>query len=109
MSDKKTDEVTTEKQDTGGNVVLAKFKKTQAREDKHKKWRVIEDAVSAARSAYMGSWDASKDEKTVPFDTAVKDLTEVLNKVLDGNIKLGGLGDEEGLVIADVEEPSEGD
>lgn len=81
-----------QKQDSSDNVVLAKFKKSQDKEDKHKKWRVIEEAVSAARCAYIGSWDSNKEEKTVPFDTAVKDLVEVLNKVLDGDIKLGGLG-----------------
>ncbi len=80
-----------QEQEDSDNVVLAKFKKTQTREDKHKKWRVIEESVSAARCAYIGSWDAHKEEKTVSFDTAVKDLIEVLNKVLEGEIKLGGL------------------
>lgn len=80
-----------QEQENSDNVVLAKFKKTQTREDKHKKWRVIEEAVSAARCAYIGSWDTSKEEKTVSFDTAVKDLAEVLNKVLEGEVKLGGL------------------
>ncbi|KKU34723.1 MAG: hypothetical protein UX50_C0013G0003 [Candidatus Beckwithbacteria bacterium GW2011_GWA1_46_30] len=92
---KETEEKETEEKeqsDTSDNVVLAKFKKSQDKEDKHKKWRVIEEAVSAARCAYIGSWDSNKEEKTVPFDTAVKDLIEVLNKVLDGDVKLGGLG-----------------
>lgn len=91
--DKKENEEqeTKEEQSDTDNVVLAKFKKTQSKEDKHKKWRIVEESVSAARCAYIGSWDSNKEEKTVPFDTAVKDLIEVLQKVLDGEIKLGGL------------------
>lgn len=91
MTETKEEQNKNEEQENSDNVVLAKFKKTQTREDKHKKWRVIEEAVSAARCAYIGSWDSHKEEKTVSFDTAVKDLIEVLDKVLGGEIKLGGL------------------
>ncbi|MDD2822805.1 MAG: hypothetical protein PHQ59_01865 [Candidatus Daviesbacteria bacterium] len=85
-----------EEKNTTDNVVLAKFKKDQAKEDRRKKWHIVEDAVSAARQAYCGGWDANKDEKLVSFDTALKDLVEVLQGVLDGEIKLGGLGENEG-------------
>ncbi len=95
MADEKENKKSEEK-DTTDNVVLAKFKKDQAKEDRRKKWHIVEDAVSAARQAYCGGWDGNKDEKLVSFDTAVKDLVEVLNKVLDGDIKLGGLGENEG-------------
>lgn len=77
-------------------MVLAKFKKDQAKEDRRKKWRVVEEAVSAARQAYCGSWDHNKEEKLASFDTSLKDLIEVLNGVLEGEIKLGGLGKNEG-------------
>lgn len=83
-----------EDKDTTGNVVLAKFKKDQAKEDRRKKWRVVEEAVSAARQAYCGSWDNNKEEMLVSFETAVKDLAEVLDKVLEGEVKLGGLGED---------------
>ncbi len=85
-----------ETKDTTDNVVLAKFKKDQAKEDRRKKWHIVEDAVSAARQAYCGSWDNNKEEKLATFDTALKDLIEVLNGVLKGEIKLGGLGENEG-------------
>lgn len=94
MADTKEETIKHEEEkqeESSDNVVLAKFKKTQTRDDKHKKWRIVEEAVSAARCAYIGSWDENKEEKTVSFDTAVKDLAEVLNKVLEGEIKLGGL------------------
>jgi len=71
----------------GENVVLAKFKKRQEREDKYKKWDAVEDAVSAARSAYMGSLDLDKQEKTINFEKAVGDLIEVLGKIQKGEIK----------------------
>ena len=51
----------TEEKDSTDNVVLSKFKKDQAKEDRRKKWHIIEDAVSAARQAYCGGWDANKD------------------------------------------------
>ncbi|QLG69732.1 MAG: hypothetical protein CH104c_0501 [Candidatus Woesebacteria bacterium] len=95
MADEKENKKPEEKETTD-NVVLAKFKKDQAKEDRRKKWRVVEEAVSAARQAYCGSWDNNKDEKLVSFDTALKDLIEVLNKVAEGEIKLGGLGENEG-------------
>lgn len=85
-----------EKNEATDNVVLAKFKKDQAKEDRRKKWRVVEEAVSAARLAYCGSYDNNKEEKLATFDTALKDLIEVLNGVLEGEIKLGGLGENEG-------------
>ncbi len=89
--------------DTTDNVVLAKFKKDQAKEDRRKKWHIVEDAVSAARQAYCGSYDPNKDEKLAEFDTALKDLIEVLQKVLDGEIKLGGLGEDQGGIGVPVE------
>lgn len=94
MADEKENKKT--EKDTTDNVVLAKFKKDQAKEDRRKKWHIVEDAVSAARQAYCGGWDANKDEKLVSFDTALKDLVEVLQGVLDGEIKLGGLGEDQG-------------
>lgn len=93
MAEEKQNKQTEEKNSTKGNVVLAKFRNDQAKEDRRKKWHVVEEAVSAARQAYCGSWDPNKDEKLVSFETAVKDLVEVLNEVLAGDIKLGGLGD----------------
>lgn len=95
MKDKK------EKKETSGNVVLEKFKKENTREDKSRKWRKIDEAVSAARQAYCGSWNPQPDETTVSFDRALGDLIEVLQKIKDGEIKLGGLGDDKnGLDIA---------
>ena len=98
MADEKT------KKEPSGNVVLDKFKKDNQREDKWKKWRPIDDAVSAARKAYTGSqWcgcEGKNEEKTVSFDKALGDLIDVLQKMKDGEIKLGGLGDEkEGISI----------
>lgn len=82
------------------NVVLAKFKKDNQREDKSKKWRKIDEAVSAARQAYCGSWcNNGKEEKLVSYEKALGDLIEVLQKIKDGDIKLGGLGDEDGISI----------
>jgi len=86
-----------------GNVVLKKFKKDQTRENKNKKWRTVEDAVQAARRAYVGGFEPTKEEKTVSFDKAIGDLIEVLQKIKGGEIELGGL--EEG---AGVEVPAEG-
>jgi len=83
-----------------GNVVLDKFKKDQTRENKNKKWNKVDDAVSAARQAYVGSYNPDPDEKTVSFEKALGDLIEVLQKIKDGDIKLGGLGEEkEGIAI----------
>lgn len=96
MADEKDKKPEEGKATTEGNVVLAKFKKDQAKEDRRKKWRVVEEAVSAARQAYCGSWDHNKEEKLASFDTSLKDLIEVLNGVLEGEIKLGGLGENEG-------------
>lgn len=96
MTDEKENKKPEGKETTEGNVVLAKFKKDQAKEDRRKKWRVVEEAVSAARQAYCGSWDHNKEEKLASFDTSLKDLIEVLNGVLEGEIKLGGLGENEG-------------
>jgi len=84
-----------EQETTEGNVVLAKFKKDQKKENRHKRWRVVEDSVSAARKAYTGGYgEPDKDTKLVSFETAVKDLVEVLEKVLAGEVKLGGLGED---------------
>jgi len=82
-----------------GNVVMKKSQKEQTREQKNKKWRAIDDAVSAARRAYMGSFDANSTEKTVSFDKAVGDLVEVLQKIQGGEINLGGLGEEGGVEL----------
>jgi hypothetical protein len=71
----------------GENVVLAKFKKRQERDDKYKKWNTIDDAVSAARSAYMGSYEPKESEKTISFEKAVGDLMVVLEKIQKGQIK----------------------
>jgi len=76
----------------GENVVLARFRKRQEREDKYKKWDAVDDAVSAARSAYMGSYDPNKQEKTVSFEKAVGDLIVVLGKIQKGQIKSPGRG-----------------
>lgn len=92
-----------EKKETTGNVVLKKFQKDQTRENKNKKWRKIEDAVQAARRAYVGSFEPNSDEKTVSFEKAVGDLIEVLQKIKTGDIKLGGLGEDEGVDL-----PAEG-
>lgn len=92
-----------EKKETTGNVVLKKFQKDQARENKNKKWRKVEDAVQAARRAYVGSFEPEPDEKTVSFEKALGDLVEVLQKIKGGDLKLGGLGEEES-----VELPAEG-
>ncbi len=82
-----------------GNVVLEKFKKDQEKENKNKKWRMVEDAVQAARKAYTGGFEHTDPEvKTISFDKAVKDLKEVLQKILDGEIKMGGLGESEGKI-----------
>ncbi len=78
---------------TTGNVVLNKFKKDQNREDKNKKWRVVEEAVSAARRAYVGGFEPTQEEKTISYDKALGDLIEVLQKVKTGELKLGGMGD----------------
>lgn len=104
MADDKENKKPEETKDTTDNVVLAKFKKDQAKEDRRKKWHIVEDAVSAARQAYCGGWDANKDEKLVSFDTALKDLIEVLNQVAEGEIKLGGLGGEEGISLPEAAE-----
>lgn len=104
MADEKENKKTEQGKDTAGNVVLAKFKKDQAKDDRRKKWRIVEEAVSAARQAYCGSWDNNKEETLVTFDTAVKDLVEVLNKVLEGEVKLGGLGGEEGITLPESAE-----
>lgn len=90
----------TEKEPTG-NVVLAKFKKEAQKEDRGKNWRRVSEAVDAARTAYCGSWCSNNaDEKLVSFEKAVGDLIEVLQKIKDGELKLGGLGDEkEGISI----------
>lgn len=53
MADEKENKKPKE-QETTDNVVLAKFKKDQAKEDRRKKWRTVEEAVSAARQAYCG-------------------------------------------------------
>jgi len=83
-----------------GNVVLDKFKKDQTRENKQKKWNVVDDAVRVARQAYVGSFEPKDTEKTVGFEKALGDLIEVLQKIKDGDIKLGGLGEEkEGIAI----------
>lgn len=88
-----------EKKEQTGNVVLKKFKKDQDREDKNKKWRKVEDAVSAARRAYVGSFEPDPDEKTVSFEKAVGDLVEVLQKIKSGDLKLGGLGEDESVEL----------
>ena len=90
-----------EKNNTKGNVVMAKFKKDQNRENKDKKWNKVSDAVSAARQAYVGSYNPDPDEKTVNFEKALGDLIEVLGKIKSGSLKLGGLGDSKGIEIAD--------
>ncbi len=83
-----------------GNVVLKKFEKRKIREEKTKRWGQIEDAVSAARKAYEGSFDSDdKEEITVPFEKAVGDLIEILQKIISGEVALGGLGEETGLEL----------
>lgn len=97
MADEKDKKSEEGKETTEGNVVLAKFKKDQTKEDKHKRWRVVEEAVSAARNAYTGGYSPdSENKKTAPFETVVKDLIEVMQKILDGEVKLGGLGENQG-------------
>lgn len=88
-----------QKEDSGNsvNVVLKKFQKDNQREDKSKKWRGVDQAVSAARQAYCGSWNPQKDETTVSFDKAIGDLIEVLQKMKGGDIKLGGLIDDKSM------------
>jgi hypothetical protein len=81
------------KKETTSNVVLDKFKKDQNREDKNKKWRVVEEAVQAARRAYTGGFESTQEEKTITYDKALGDLIEVLQKIKDGEIKLGGMGE----------------
>lgn len=92
-----------ETEEKAGNVVLKKFQKDQTRENKNKKWRKVDDAVQAARRAYVGSFEPNTEEKTVSFEKAVGDLVEVLQRIKGGDIELGGLGEEEG-----VELPAEG-
>ncbi len=89
------------KKETTGNVVMAKFKKDQAKENKRKRWNKVDDAVSAARRAYMGGYEPNDNEQTVSFEKAVGDLTEVLQKIKSGEIKLGGLGENDGLEISE--------
>lgn len=84
-----------------GNVVLAKFKKEQERTNKRRKWNRVDDALHAARQAYMGGFEPKEGEKTVSFEKAVGDLIEVLQKIKSGDIKLSGLGEEGGLEIAE--------
>lgn len=84
------------------NVVLAKLKKDQAKENKDKRWRVVEDAVFAARKAYTGGFDGKEDEKTVAFETAVRDLIEVLEKVLTGEVKSRDLSGESQIELPET-------
>ena len=93
-NEKKETEEIEEEGKGSDNVVLKKFQKEQTRDQKNKKWRQIDDAVSAARRAYMGGFEADTEEKTVSFDKAVSDLVEVLQKIKGGEINLGGLGEE---------------
>ena len=94
MDDNENKKPDQEKESTQGNVVLAKFKKDQKKEDRHKKWRVVSEAVDAARQAYTGGYGTPKDDvKLASFDTTVEDLIEVLQKILKGEVKLGGLGE----------------
>lgn len=95
----KNKETEEETKDKTGNVVLKKFQKEQTRDQKSKKWRPIEDAVSAARRAYQGGFEANSTEKTVSFDKAVGDLIEVLEKMKSGEIELSGLGEEGGVEL----------
>jgi len=74
-----------------GNIVLAKFKKDQSRENKNRKWDKVSSAVSAARDAYVGRFEQREGEKTVGFDKALGDLVEVLQKIQAGQLNLGGL------------------
>jgi hypothetical protein len=91
----------TQKEDSGNsvNVVLKKFQKDNQREDKSKKWRGVDQAVSAARQAYCGSYCPKEDEKTVSFEKSLGDLIEVLQKIKDGDVKLGGLIDDSKMGI----------
>lgn len=85
---------------TKGNVVLDKFKKDQSRENKQKRWNTVDDAVRVARQAYIGSFEPRDTEKTVSFEKAIGDLIEVLQKIKEGEFKLGGLGIEVEEAIA---------
>ncbi len=87
------------KEEITGNVVLQKFQKKQTREQKNKKWHPIDDAISAARSAYMGNFEPNNTEKTVSFEKAVGDLIEVLEKIKGGELELGGLGEDGGVEL----------
>jgi len=69
----------------GENVVLAKFRKRQEKEDKYERWCVVDDAVSAARNAYIGT--PENKEPTVSFEKAIGDLIEVLAEIQKGEIK----------------------
>lgn len=94
-----------EKKETTGNVVLKKFKRDQAKENKDKKWNKVSDAVRAARDAYTGGYGETGLEKieTVSFEKALGDLIEVLQKIKSGDLKLEGLGEKEGIEL-----PAEG-
>ncbi len=94
MSEKK------DENQTKGNVVLDKFKKDQSRENKQKRWNTVDDAVRVARQAYIGSFEPRDTEKTVSFEKAIGDLIEVLQKIKEGEFKLGGLGIEGEEAIA---------
>ncbi len=85
-----------EKKETTENVVLKKFKRDQAKENKDKKWNKVSDAVRAARDAYTGGYGETGLEKieTVSFEKALGDLIEVLQKIKTGELKLGGLNSE---------------
>ena len=89
-----------------GNVVLKKFKRDQAKENKDKRWNKVSDAVRAARDAYTGGYGETGLEKieTVSFEKALGDLIEVLQKIKSGDIKLSGLGGDDKLEVA---EPSD--
>lgn len=82
-----------------GNVVLAKFKKDQDRQNRRKKWDKVDDAVQAARTAYTGGYEPDENEKTVSFEKAVGDLVEVLQKIKAGELKLGGMGSDDVKII----------
>lgn len=92
-----------EKKETTDNVVLKKFKRDQAKENKNKKWNKVSSAVHAAQDAYTGGWGETGLEKieTVSYEKALGDLIEVLQKIKSGDIKLSGLGNEGGLEVAE--------
>lgn len=73
------------------NTIIQETKKKQEREVKQKKWSQVEDAVSAARKAFIGSFEPVEGEKTISFESAVNDLIAVLEKIKTGEIELGGL------------------